>query len=115
MLDNIQEFDRKDGRRSLYFFNLMSSTLQNGRNNQQCRSHHQKMEKKFKTVEAIVFAFLKRELPSLPSDEECRVALEKTESLEKEGQFSSTDILNPKSTDEEVEECRLKFYDEEDF
>ena len=115
LMAHLEEFDRKDGRRSLYFFNLMASTLQNGRNNQQCRSHHQKMEKKFKTVEAIVFAFLKCELPPRQKEESSDLALEKTESSEKEGQFSSTDFLTPKSADEEANECKLKLYNDEDF
>lgn len=60
--ENIYEFSKEAGRRSLYFFNEMAITLDIGRNNQQCRSHHQKMEKKYKTVEAIIEHFLKQKV-----------------------------------------------------
>ena len=38
----------------MYFFNQMAKELRIGRNNRQCRSHHQKMMKKYGGVESII-------------------------------------------------------------
>ena len=59
--ENMSEFETTKDRRSLNFFTKMSRCLDIGKTNLQCRSHHQKMLKKHKTVEAIIRAFLKIE------------------------------------------------------
>ena len=48
------EFECKKDRRSSKFFSAMAEELNNGRDNKKCRSHHQKMLKKYGSVENIM-------------------------------------------------------------
>ena len=56
--NNQEEFDSSKERRSMKFFTLMAEELAIGKNNLQCRSHHQKMLKKFGSVEMIISSCL---------------------------------------------------------
>ena len=58
LLDNIDEFSGDDRRRSMKFFSRMAECMLFPKNNLQCRSHHQKMMIKYKTVEKIIEVFL---------------------------------------------------------
>ena len=51
---NMEEFQEFGARRSKKFFTRMANQLQNGRDNEKCRSHHQKMIKKYKSIERII-------------------------------------------------------------
>ena len=49
-----EEFQRGKDRRSMNFFTVMSTALNIGKSNVQCRSHHQKMVYRYKTVDKII-------------------------------------------------------------
>ena len=55
--ENEGEFEITKSRRTLNFFIKMAEELGLGKNNLQCRSHHQKMLKKYGSVEGIIKAF----------------------------------------------------------
>lgn len=55
------EFDDYKERRPMKFFIRMAKALSVGKNNLQCRSHHQKMLKKFGTIDEIIRACLENE------------------------------------------------------
>ena len=48
-------------RRAKNFFNNMAEALNNGRDNLKCRSHHQKMLRKYGNIKGIVEALFKEE------------------------------------------------------
>ena len=56
--DNQEEFEEGKERRTLYFFNKMAAYLDIGKDNLQCRSHHQKMLLRFKTMPGIIKGIL---------------------------------------------------------
>ena len=49
--ENYDELVYSDRRKPLNFYHKMSKVLNIGRNNVQCRSHHQKMQKKYKHID----------------------------------------------------------------
>ena len=63
LLENSEEFTSGNQRRSMNFFKRMSQAVDNDRSNEQCRSHHQKMLKRFGTVENIIKNFRQPEEP----------------------------------------------------
>ena len=67
---NLNEFNPDRCRRTKNFFNRMSEFLEEERDNEQCRSHHQKMLKKYGTVEKIIRHFQNQEDRSVSSKED---------------------------------------------
>ena len=51
------EFNSGVQRRSMNFFKKMSQAVDSNRSNEQCRSHHQKMMKRFGSIEKIIKGF----------------------------------------------------------
>ena len=51
----------------------MGQHLNNSRNNEQCRSHHQKMVKKFGKVKKIIEAFVKTREDNKKADDHLRI------------------------------------------
>lgn len=56
---NLPEFEDPKGRRSQNFFTRMAEWLDIGKDNLQCRSHHQKMMNRYKSVQNAIQDLLK--------------------------------------------------------
>ena len=70
---NMDEFKSEKNRRSKKFFKKMGQHLNNSRDNEQCRSHHQKMVKKFGKVKKIIEAFVKTREDNKKADDHLRI------------------------------------------
>ena len=60
---NASEFEDEKGRRSQNFFTRMAEWLHIGKDNLQCRSHHQKMMARYKSVSNIMKELQKDQPP----------------------------------------------------
>ena len=57
LLDNLSILEQKEGRKARCFFKNMSESMGGVKNNEQCRSHHQKMMKHYGNVRSIIDHF----------------------------------------------------------
>ena len=61
LVENLEEIEQNSQRVAKYFFKRMEKSVGTSRNNEHCRSHHQKMLKRHKNVTNIIL-FLQEKL-----------------------------------------------------